>query len=149
MSRAPFQILAIPHRIIDGRLHVCVFRRADMDQLQFIAGGGEDGETPLEAAKREIFEETGLSSEGLIQLDSCCSIPITCINKARRSHWDPKRFVMPEYSFAFPCEGEISLSHEHRSFLWMAYEEAWDKLTWQSNRTAMFELACRLGIIEI
>ena len=28
----------------------CVFHRADHDQWQFIAGGGEDNETPLAAA---------------------------------------------------------------------------------------------------
>lgn len=49
--RAPFQILAIPYQIVDGSPKYCVFHRADHDQWQFIAGGGEDNETPLEAAK--------------------------------------------------------------------------------------------------
>ena len=53
--RAPFQILAIPYRIVDGTPMYCVFHRADHDQWQFIAGGGEDNETPLAAAKRETF----------------------------------------------------------------------------------------------
>ena len=48
--RAPFQILAIPYRIVDGTPMYCVFHRADHDQWQFIAGGGEDNETPLAAA---------------------------------------------------------------------------------------------------
>ena len=51
--RAAFQILAIPYRIIDGTPRYCVFHRADHDQWQFIAGGGEDEETPLEAAKEK------------------------------------------------------------------------------------------------
>ena len=55
--RAAFQILAIPYRIIDGSPFYCVFHRADFDQWQFIAGGGEDNETPLESAKRETFEQ--------------------------------------------------------------------------------------------
>ena len=54
--RAAFQILAIPYRIIDGTPRYCVFHRADHDKWQFIAGGGEDAETPLEAAKRETLE---------------------------------------------------------------------------------------------
>ena len=57
--RAPFQILAIPYRK-GAECRFCVFHRADLDQYQFVAGGGEDAETPLEAAKREIKEETGL-----------------------------------------------------------------------------------------
>jgi dATP pyrophosphohydrolase len=40
--RAPFQILALPYKIVDGAPHYCVFHRADHDQWQFVAGGGED-----------------------------------------------------------------------------------------------------------
>ena len=58
--RAPFQILAVPYRFIKGELCFCVFRRADSGIWQFIAGGGEDNEKPLDAALREIKEETGL-----------------------------------------------------------------------------------------
>ena len=48
--RAPFQILAIPFRREEGRLLYCVFHRSDYDQWQFIAGGGEDPETPSHKA---------------------------------------------------------------------------------------------------
>ena len=58
--RAPFQILAIPYRMDDGILKYCAFHRSDCDEWQFIAGGGEDAETPLEAAQREAFEECGI-----------------------------------------------------------------------------------------
>ena len=61
--RAPFQILAIPYQIVNASPLCCVFHRADHDQWQFIAGGGEDNETPLEAAKRETFEEGGVQSD--------------------------------------------------------------------------------------
>ncbi len=149
MGRAPFQILAIPYRITNCELQVCMLHRSDCDQYQFVAGGGEEGETPLDAAKREIFEETGIRTEELLQLDTRCSIPVNIIDKARRDHWDPTLFVMPEYSFAFRCDGNILLSHEHRSLIWLDYEEAKRKLSWDSNRTAMFELACRLNMIAI
>lgn len=58
--RAPFQILAIPYKIINSSPLYCVFHRADFDQWQFIAGGGEDDESPVQAAKREISEEGGV-----------------------------------------------------------------------------------------
>lgn len=46
MARAPYQVLVIPFD--DTRdLRVAVLRRADMDVWQFVAGGGEEGETPL------------------------------------------------------------------------------------------------------
>jgi dATP pyrophosphohydrolase len=56
IMRALFQILAIPYRRFNGIPEFCVFHRADFDQWQFIAGGGEDNESPLQAAKREISE---------------------------------------------------------------------------------------------
>ena len=48
--RTPFQILAVPYRFIKNGLYFCVFRRADSDIWQFIAGGGEDNEKPIQAA---------------------------------------------------------------------------------------------------
>ncbi len=56
--RAAFQMLAIPFRIKEGKLQYCVFCCADDKSFQFFAGGGENDETPLEAAKREILEES-------------------------------------------------------------------------------------------
>ena len=60
--RAPLQILAIPYRMVDCKPNYCVLRRSDSDYWQFIAGGGEDSEIPLEAARREILEEGGVNA---------------------------------------------------------------------------------------
>ena len=46
MSRAPFQVLVIPYRYCtDGSLEYCLLKRTDMGIWQFVAGGGETGET--------------------------------------------------------------------------------------------------------
>ncbi len=71
--RAPFQILAIPYKIVDGVSYYCVLHRADHDGWQFIAGGGENDETPLKAAKRETWEESGIQAENMIELTSLSS----------------------------------------------------------------------------
>lgn len=142
--RAPFQILAIPYRITDSTPLYCVFHRSDFDQWQFIAGGGEDSETPLEAAKREIFEESGIKAKNIIELKSMCYIPTDIFPKKYLYNWAKDTFVVPEYSFGFECEEDITLSHEHIEFVWLKYEEARKKLKWDSNRTALYELNCRL-----
>ena len=46
--RAPFQILAIPYRVVDGEVQYCVLHRADHDQWQFIAGGKSGSGTGLQ-----------------------------------------------------------------------------------------------------
>lgn len=144
--RAAFQILAIPYRIMDGSPFYCVFHRADFDQWQFIAGGGEDDETPLEAAKREAFEEGGIQSDKWIELVSLSYIPATVISEKHRQYWSKHTYVIPEYTFGFECKEAIKLSREHTGCVWLPYDEAARKLKWDSNRTALYELNCRLEI---
>lgn len=142
--RAPFQILAIPYKIADGTPRYCVFHRADHDQWQFVAGGGEEGETPSEAARREAFEESGVRSDKWTELKSLAYIPAAVISAPLRAHWGKDVYVIPEYAFAFECEGDVTLSDEHDDFLWLPYDEAVKKLLWDSNRTALYELNSRL-----
>lgn len=66
--RAAYQILSIPYRIINRAPMFCIFCRADSNLWQFIAGGGEDGETPIEAAKHETLEEIGIEPTTLSNL---------------------------------------------------------------------------------
>ena len=142
--RAPFQILAIPYRKHPA-LEFCVLRRADNDQWQFVAGGGEDAETPLEAAAREISEETGIQANRITELVSMAYVPADVISEYHRKHWSPNTFVLPEYHFAFECGSGITLSGEHLGCEWLSYHDAMSRLTWYSNKTALYELNCRLS----
>lgn len=142
--RAPFQILAIPYRIIDGTALYCVFHRSDFDQWQFIAGGGEDDESPIQAAKREISEEGGVEAYSIIQLKSMCCIPTDIFPNRYMYNWPDDTYIVPEYAFGFECTEEIKLSCEHTECVWLTYEDAYAKLKWDSNRTALYELNCRL-----
>ena len=57
MARAPFQVLVFPYKRTDSSIfQYAIFSRADYPCWQSIAGGGEDKETPLDAAKRENKE---------------------------------------------------------------------------------------------
>ncbi len=143
--RAPYQILAIPYKYVNDNVLYCVLHRADIDQWQFIAGGGEDKEEPIEASQREIFEEVGIEIRNIMQLDTMCSIPANCISEKHRKNWSEHTYVIPEYSFAFECASEIFLSNEHKEYLWVDYERANELLTFDSNKTALYELMCRLS----
>ena len=130
--REPYQILSIPYRIVDGTPLFCIFRRADSSYWQFIAGGGENGETPIEAAKRETIEEMGVEPKNIKQL--------TCIAFVPAEVMDKNTFVIPEYSFAFECDLEPTLSNEHTEYKWLTYDEARKLLKWDSNKVAMYEI---------
>lgn len=140
------QILAIPYKIVDGSPLYCLFRRSDSEYWQFIAGGGEDEETPLEAARREIFEEGGVKADNIIQLTSLCYVQVDIFRKRHLYNWPKDMYVVPEYAFGFECIGDIVLSHEHTECIWLTYDEARSKCKWDSNKTALYELNCILTL---
>lgn len=143
--RLPYQVLALPYRFADGQLQFCVFHRSNCDMWQFISGGGEDAEKPIEAVCREIFEESGLAVEELLELTSMCYIATDIYPAYYRANWPEDTYVIPEYAFGFECRGQIVLSHEHDRFEWLSMAEARKMLTWDSNKTAVYELFRRLG----
>ena len=142
--RAPYQILAFPYiKSSDGTIKYCLFKRNDLSVWQGIAGGGEEGETPLETAKREANEEAGIPMEYVTtQLSSIASIPVEAISGFI---WGEDIIVIPEYTFGIEVMSEkISLSDEHRVCEWLSFDDAHKKLEWDSNRTALWELNHRL-----
>ena len=145
MPRAPFQVLVFPYRLKPGTgLEYAVFRRADLGFWQGLAGGGEDAETPLEAAKREAFEEGGIPPESrYLTLDSTATIPVVDIYGYLR--WGDDVLVVPEHCFGVEAGGlAIALSHEHVEFRWVGYEAAGALLKYDANKTALWELDMRL-----
>lgn len=52
--RAMFQVLVIPFRETPQGALFAVLKTEDGGYWQFVAGGGEDDDTPLEAARREL-----------------------------------------------------------------------------------------------
>ncbi len=139
--RAPFQILVIPFRRTATGLEFAVLKRSDADYWQFVAGGGEDGETPIEAAQRETQEEVGITGD-LIQLDSLSTVPKDCF---AAESWGQDVYVIPEHCFAVDTgDHVIALSGEHTELRWVPYERARSLLEWDSNRNALWELNERL-----
>ncbi len=149
MPRAPFQILAFPFRPArDGGWEYAVFRRTDLDFWQGIAGGGEDDETPRDAARRECFEEAGIPpASRFIPLDTTASIKVTWFLGFEA--WGD-RYVIPEHSFGVECapDAEFTLSGEHDEYRWLLYDEAERLLRFDSNRTALWELDLRLRSLQ-
>jgi len=53
--------------------------------------------------------------------------------------------VIPEHCFAVDVEdAALILSHEHEELRWATVDQANALLTWDSNRTALWELCERL-----
>lgn len=140
--RERYQVLVIPFMYISG-LSVAIFQRRDDNNWQFIAGGGEDGEEIIEAAKRESFEEAGIETGSkYIKLDTVSSIrkDIFRDHKNQKGIW-----VIPEYCFAVRAETQtLIISSEHTAVKWVSYGEAMQSLKYDGNKTALWELRQRI-----
>lgn len=153
MARAKYQVLVIPYRKNGNTISYCIFKRSDMDECwQFVAGGGEDEDkTPLASAQREAFEEAGISSQmHFTELETKCSISTEYFKNAR-TIWGEDCLVIPEYCFAVKMQNEdISISHEHGCFEWVDYSTAKERLKYDSNKVALWELDNKIkrGIIN-
>ena len=146
MTRSPLQILVFPYKFSKNKeVLFCLFKRnlEAGGYWQGIAGGGENAETPLEAAKRESYEEAGIPlNYKYMQLDSIITIPVVNILGFL---WGENTLVIPEYSFAVELVDEkISLSNEHTEYRWFDYSNAIQKLHWDSNKNSLWELNHRL-----
>lgn len=148
MGRAPFQVLVFPFRRGEaGQPEYAIFRRTDIGAWQAIAGGGEDDETPTEAAIREAREEAGITPGALLELTVVGAVAVEHFRD--RHLWDSTLREIPEYAFGVALESPaLSVSPEHRELVWLPLEEALARLEWESNRAALRELHRRLLAAE-
>lgn len=146
--RAPFQVIVFPYRFIPANQpeYLILFRKTVRfgDFWQAISGGGEDDETPLQAAIRETEEETGLTPNApFFRLEMMSMLPANVATN--QMLWGPDVLVVPEYAFAVQVgQDPIQISAEHDEYRWCTYEQAQELLLWDSNRNALWELNYRI-----
>mgnify|MGYP001591334685 CR=1 FL=1 len=135
-----------PYRKVeDNEYEYALLKRSDAAWWQAIAGGGEDDETPLEAAKPEACEEAGISTDSsFLQLDTIVPVRVT---EFRDSHlWGEDIYVISQYCFGVLVKDRpIVLSREHTEYRWLRFKEAHDVMKYDGNRTALWELDQRLN----
>lgn len=144
--RQPHQILAFPYKKgKDGNYLYGIFcRTGKTERWQGIAGGVEENESYLEACKRESNEEAGISYDApVIELKSICTMPV--VNVTKDFIWGEDVYLIYEHCFGIDATNEeIKLSHEHTKMEWLTYEEAKNRLKWDSNKNALWELNWKL-----
>ena len=91
------------------------------------------------------MEEASIDvSNHYIALDTISSIPSNCFKNAKEL-WGKDCYVIPEYCFGVKLyTKEITLSAEHIEYEWCDYPTAINKLKYDSNKTALWELDSRI-----
>jgi len=145
MARQPVNVLVFPFRKnADGEYEYAIFKRADEGFWQGISGGVEEGEELINAAARECFEEATIPyGRKIYKLSTHNAIPSYIFYEHQT--WGNKVYLVDEHHFAIEAhDHEIMLSCEHTEYKWLKFEGARDILRFDSNKTALYELNCRL-----
>ena len=113
-------------------------RKSPADFWQSVTGSLEWDETPLQAAQRELVEETGITDvSGLVDCQTQNEFPIL---PAWRSRYAPDVQSNTEHVFKLeiPETCEITLNpQEHTEYLWLSADEAILKASSVTNRDAI------------
>jgi lipoyl(octanoyl) transferase len=137
MVPRPESVRLIKVMIHDDDRVLLLHRRPERGNFwQPITGGIEEGETPFEAARREVLEETGNRGEpeeiGMTQ-----SFLI-------ESHFLESRHGTPviasEVGFAAALDSRLPIrmdAEEHDAFGWFTFAEAYETIRWTDDREAL------------
>ena len=119
---------------------VLLLRRAGSNFWQSVTGALNWGEDPASAAARELFEETGLSSKGLVD---CKMHHRFVIYPMWRSRYAPGVVENKEYVFYLEIAEpeEITLDvDEHDEYVWLDKADALLRLSSHTNIEAARQL---------
>lgn len=134
--KRPESVLVV---IYTKEFEVLLLQRSDVPNFwQSVTGSLQAGETPLEAARREVWEETGLVTT--TQLHDCQFSQKFSILPPWRHRYDPAVTHNTEHVFTFltPAHSPIRLSpKEHSAYQWVDYQLALEKVTSYTNREAI------------
>lgn len=96
----------------------------------YAKGHVEEDENELETAKRELEEETGISD-----IEVVSGFATTISYTYQRGDDVHKKTV--DFFLAKSLETDVRLSHEHHDFVWLPFDQALEKLTFDNAKDVL------------
>ncbi len=136
--KRPESILIVVYTVAGD---VLMLRRVEPpDFWQSVTGSLEWDESPMDAACRELAEETGLAAQGLQDCGRTNRFPILPAWRARYAS-DVHENLEHVFRLRLPQRAEIRLNPaEHSEYQWLPKHEAATRATSWTNRDAILEL---------
>ena len=126
--RTDHEALLVVHR--PGPEFLVLLRTGDDRYWHLVAGGVEEGETPVEAARRELAEETGLASV-------LHAIPLALGYRRPDETW----ITLHAFAAVAPRGWEPVLNEEHDEYRWCVEDAALGLLQYPEPREALAHVA--------
>jgi 8-oxo-dGTP pyrophosphatase MutT (NUDIX family) len=95
---------------------------------QMVTGTIEGGESAVEAARREVLEETGIHVERMTVVPYIASF-----------YFEPEDSIhhVPVFAVEVPEDTVIRLSTEHSAAVWLHFDPAWQRLVFPGHREGL------------
>jgi len=102
----------------------------DAGHWDFPKGGIEQGESELDAVIREVREETGITDLKLIE-----GFRQTISYQFKSTEGEINKTVV--FYLGNTSTFKVTLSHEHRAYAWLKFEDALEQLTFDTARSVL------------